>query len=111
MHGPLPCNALFPNPRLLFEVRPKAIRLHLPDARLLVSGLPECDRDAAHRLVTPACPKRRRRLLRDLLRAQQPPGRVGRRVAALRRAAAKLAWSAVAFVLGYAVGIYRASLT
>jgi hypothetical protein len=94
-------------PRLLFEVRPKAIRLHLPDDRLLVSGLPEAERAAAARVSTPARPKHRRAMLRDLLRAQQPPGRMGRRLAGLRRLAARLFGAAVVFAAGFVAGALR----
>lgn len=88
-------------------MRPKAVRLHLPDSRLLVSGLPERERAAASHLVTPERPKHRRRLLHSLLRAQQPPGRMGRRLAGLRRMAVQLGWAAMLFGIGFLAGMYH----
>jgi hypothetical protein len=94
--------------RLLFEVRPSALRLHLPDARLLVEGLPSAEeRAAARRLATPTHPKRTQRLLRDMLAARQPPGRAQQRVAQLARMARGLGWAAVVFGAGYVAGAYR----
>jgi hypothetical protein len=96
------------HPRLLFEVRPAALRLHLPDTRMLVDGLPSAsDRAAARHLVTPARPQQPRRLLRDLLAARQPPGLRARAVARLARLMRRLVWSAALVAAGYMVGAYR----
>ncbi|KAI8466085.1 MAG: ATP-NAD kinase-like domain-containing protein [Monoraphidium minutum] len=94
--------------RLLFEVLPRAIRLHLPDDRLLLGGLPPPARAAAAAIAAPTRGRRRRGVLRDLLRAQQPPGRFGRRLAALKRGAGRAAWSAAVFGVGYFAGLYQA---
>jgi hypothetical protein len=92
--------------RLLFEVLPRAIRLHLPDDRLLTAGLPASKRPP--RLVTPDRPQHQRRLLRKLLRAQHPPGHLGKRLAGLKRAAVAAGWLAAVFGVGLVVGAYRA---
>ena len=91
--------------RLLFEVRPRAIRMHLPDCRLLLAGLPERERAAAARASPPTARGGRRRLLRRLFEAQQPPGRGAKRVAAAKRALWSLLRWAAAFGAGVAVGL------
>ncbi|KAF8072371.1 lipid kinase YegS-like [Scenedesmus sp. PABB004] len=102
--------------RLLFEVLPRRLRLHLPDARLLVEGQGEAaaakarDRhwwQAHRRRALNTGSKPRPGLLLDLWRAQQPPGRLSRALPGLRRLLGSFLRIAGLLALGWALGYSR----
>jgi hypothetical protein len=108
-----------PSKRLLFEVIPRRINLHLPDTRLLLEGQAAAAETAAAAAAQESKHKRwklgrkkafnpgskpRPRLLLDLWRAQQPPGRLSRVIPGLRRLIGKTLWYCGLLSAGFALG-------
>lgn len=118
------CFAARPPPRLLFEVLPKRLMVHMPDDRLLVSrpkdGSNIQDAEAAAGISGGASGARRapgtrrpatagkvrRAVLRRMMAAVQPEGREMRLRAGLRAAAARAASAGALFALGFAAGLW-----
>eukprot|EP00877_Chromochloris_zofingiensis_P011691 jgi/Chrzof1/6776/Cz19g09020.t1 len=70
--------------KLFFEAKFHRIKMHLPDDRLLVSHLPPEEQKKAQEVSVCTGDKVRPRLLTDLWKAQQPPGRLQRKLPCLR---------------------------
>uniref|UniRef100_A0A383VAU9 Uncharacterized protein n=1 Tax=Tetradesmus obliquus TaxID=3088 RepID=A0A383VAU9_TETOB len=113
-----------PANKLVFEVLPRRIQLHLPDSRLLLEGQAAAAEDAAagpakqrqrwwrklRKQAMRTGHKPRPRLLLDLWGAQQPPGRLSRLLPGLRRALGRtLLWGAL-LTVGFAAGLQAQQL-
>eukprot|EP00879_Flechtneria_rotunda_P001176 GHRR01001323.1.p1 GENE.GHRR01001323.1~~GHRR01001323.1.p1 ORF type:complete len:469 (+),score=158.99 GHRR01001323.1:253-1659(+) len=109
-----------PSTRLVFEVLPRRIQLHLPDTRLLMAGQAvEAPAGSSsdsgktkhkgrwhkgRRLLMNTGNKSRPRLLVDLWKAQQPPGRLSRMIPGLKRILGKTLMYCGLLAAGFAIG-------
>ncbi|GBF95984.1 lipid kinase [Raphidocelis subcapitata] len=87
--------------RLLFEVLPKRLLVHMPDERLLVSGAAGSEAAKPNRRTG----RPRRAALLRMLRPAQPEGRAARAAAKARAGAGRAAGAAALFAAGLAAGL------
>eukprot|EP00877_Chromochloris_zofingiensis_P011692 jgi/Chrzof1/6777/Cz19g09030.t1 len=90
--------------KLLFEAQFRRIKMHLPDDRLLVSHLPQEEQKKAQEVSVCTGKKVRPRLLSDLWKAQQPPGRLQRALPRVTKMAMKGVYMAALVAAGFGLG-------